>query len=52
MTLEDLPEKWDLIIIGGGITGAGVLLEASRLGLRALLLERNDFAGGTSSRSS
>ena len=52
MTLEDLPEKWDLIIIGGGITGAGVFSEASRLGLRALLLERNDFAWGTSSRSS
>ena len=31
MTLEDLPEKWDLIIIGGGITGAGVLSEASYL---------------------
>ena len=52
MRLEDLPEKWDLIIIGGGITGAGVLSEASRFGLRVLLLERNDFAGGTSSRSS
>ncbi len=52
MRIEDLSEKWDLIIIGGGITGAGVLLEASRLGLRALLLERNDFAWGTSSRSS
>ena len=52
MRLEDLPGNWDLIIIGGGITGAGVLLEASRLGLRVLLLERNDFAWGTSSRSS
>ncbi len=52
MRLEDLSEKWDLIIIGGGITGVGVLLEAGSLGLRALLLERNDFAWGTSSRSS
>lgn len=43
---------WDLIIIGGGITGAGILREAARCGLRALLLEQNDFASGTSSRSS
>jgi glycerol-3-phosphate dehydrogenase len=49
--LEDLPEDWDLMVIGGGITGAGVLLEAGRRGLRTLLLERNDFAWGTSSRS-
>jgi glycerol-3-phosphate dehydrogenase len=52
MRLEDLPENWDLIIIGGGITGAGILSLASRMGLRVLLLERNDFAWGTSSRSS
>jgi glycerol-3-phosphate dehydrogenase len=52
MGLEDLPEDWDVIVIGGGITGAGILLEAGRMGLRALLLERNDFAWGTSSRSS
>ena len=43
---------WDLIVIGGGITGAGILREASRLGLKALLVERNDFAAGTSSHSS
>jgi glycerol-3-phosphate dehydrogenase len=43
---------WDLIVIGGGITGAGILLEASRLGKKALLLEQQDFAWGTSSRSS
>src|SRR5512136_1847237 len=43
---------WDLIIIGGGITGAGILREATRAGLRALLVEANDFAAGTSSRSS
>ena len=52
MRLDDLPENWDLIIIGGGITGAGVLSVAGRMGLRVLLLERNDFAWGTSSRSS
>jgi glycerol-3-phosphate dehydrogenase len=42
---------WDVLVIGGGITGAGVLREAARHGLRALLLEQNDFASGTSSRS-
>lgn len=42
---------WDVIVIGGGITGAGVLREAARAGLRALLLEAHDFAAGTSSRS-
>jgi glycerol-3-phosphate dehydrogenase len=45
-------QSWDLIIIGGGITGTGILREAARLGLRALLLEANDFSSGTSSRSS
>ncbi len=43
---------WDLIVIGGGITGAGILLMASRLGLKVLLVEQRDFAWGTSSRSS
>ena len=56
MNRETLPSllagDWDLLIIGGGITGAGILLEASRRGLRALLVEQNDFACGTSSRSS
>ncbi|MBF0118682.1 MAG: glycerol-3-phosphate dehydrogenase/oxidase [Desulfobacterales bacterium] len=52
MKLEELKEKWDLIIIGGGITGAGILREASRSKLATLLLEQNDFAWGTSSRSS
>lgn len=45
-------ESWDIIVIGGGITGAGILLEASRHGLRGLLVEQRDFAWGTSSRSS
>lgn len=44
--------EWDLLIIGGGITGAGILLEAARRGLKALLVEQRDFAWGTSSRSS
>jgi glycerol-3-phosphate dehydrogenase len=49
---QRLAEPWDLIIIGGGITGAGILREATRMGLKALLLEQRDFAWGTSSRSS
>lgn len=52
MHLETLPREWDLIIIGGGVTGAGILREAARMGYQALLLERHDFAWGTSSRSS
>ena len=43
---------WDLLIIGGGITGAGIFREASRLGYKVLLIDQNDFAWGTSSRSS
>ncbi len=43
---------WDLLIIGGGITGAGILLEAARHGLHALLVEQRDFASGASSCSS
>lgn len=43
---------WDLVIVGGGITGAGVLKLASLLGLKVLLLEQKDFAWGSSSRSS
>jgi glycerol-3-phosphate dehydrogenase len=50
--LNDLPEKWDIIIIGGGISGSGIFHEATKLGIKALLLEKNDFAWGTSSRSS
>ncbi|MCO5182608.1 MAG: glycerol-3-phosphate dehydrogenase/oxidase [Anaerolineae bacterium] len=49
---SDLDQNWDIIVIGGGITGAGILREAVRLGLRVLLLEKHDFASGTSSRSS
>lgn len=43
---------WDLVIIGGGISGAGILREATRLGLHCVLFEAHDFASGTSSRSS
>lgn len=45
-------EGVDLLVIGGGITGAGVLRDAASRGLRAFLVERSDFASGTSSRSS
>ena len=47
-----IEREWDLVIVGGGITGAGILREATRLGLRVLLVEQRDFAWGTSSRSS
>lgn len=43
---------WDIIIAGGGITGAGIAREAARRGFKVLLVERQDFAWGTSSRSS
>lgn len=50
--VESSDPSWDLIIVGGGITGAGILREAARRGLKALLVEQQDFAWGTSSRSS
>jgi len=43
---------FDLVVIGGGITGAGVAREAAAAGLRTLLIEQRDFSWGTSSRSS
>jgi glycerol-3-phosphate dehydrogenase len=49
---QSIASPWDMIIIGGGISGAGILREATRLGLRVLLVEQRDFAWGTSSRSS
>jgi len=51
-TWYELNRPWDLIVIGGGITGAGILREATRSELRTLLVEQRDFASGTSSRSS
>ncbi len=44
-------EEFDLLIIGGGITGAGIALDATTRGLKVLLLEMQDFGAGTSSRS-
>ena len=49
--VSESPE-YDAIIIGGGITGVGILREAARVGIKALLLEQKDYAWGTSSRSS
>jgi len=45
-------ESFDVLVIGGGITGAGVALDAATRGYSVALVERADFAGGTSSRSS
>jgi glycerol-3-phosphate dehydrogenase len=45
-------ERWDLLVVGGGITGSGILLDAASRGLRAALVEREDHAVGTSGRSS
>ena len=45
-------EPWDLLIVGGGIVGAGALLDAATRGLKVALIEQSDIAAGTSSRSS
>src|SRR5262245_41840739 len=51
-TLSKVAEEvFDILIIGGGITGAGLALDASLRGLRVALVEKRDFAAGTSSRS-
>ena len=52
-TREELSAtSFDVLVIGGGITGAGVARDAAMRGLRVALVEQNDFASGTSSRSS
>src|SRR4051794_16842179 len=53
VTLGKLREGgvWDLVVIGGGATGLGTAVDAATRGYRTLLLERDDFAKGTSSRS-
>ena len=45
-------DTFDLVVVGGGITGAGVALDAASRGYSVALVERHDFAAGTSSRSS
>ncbi len=44
-------EEYDLVVVGGGITGAGIALDASARGMKVALVEMQDFAQGTSSRS-
>ncbi|WP_240491678.1 glycerol-3-phosphate dehydrogenase/oxidase [Flavivirga aquatica] len=44
-------KKFDLAIIGGGVTGAGIALDAASRGLKVCLIEKNDFASGTSNKS-
>ena len=41
---NQIDEQWDLIVIGGGITGAGVFREAVRMGYKTLLVEQRDFS--------
>ncbi|MGK0525036.1 MAG: glycerol-3-phosphate dehydrogenase [Pseudomonadales bacterium] len=50
--LQSRPRTFDLVVVGGGITGAGIAREAAGSGLKTLLVEQRDFAWGTSSRSS
>jgi len=50
--LEPLDELFDVLVIGGGITGCGVARDAALRGLRVALVEREDFGSGTSGRSS
>ncbi len=50
--LERLSEAFDLVIVGGGITGVGAARDAARRGLKVALIEQDDLASGTSSRSS
>jgi len=51
-SLGKLASEFDLVVVGGGITGCGVALDAAQRGLEVLLVERGDIASGTSSRSS
>jgi len=44
-------QPWDVVVIGGGATGLGIAVDAAQRGLRTALIEANDFAAGTSSRS-
>ncbi|MBU2948491.1 glycerol-3-phosphate dehydrogenase/oxidase [Zobellia uliginosa] len=51
-TIQDLTnDTYDLVVIGGGITGGGIALDAASRGLKVALVEKGDFASGTSSKS-
>ena len=47
-SLNDVEQEFDVVIIGGGITGVSVAREAASRGLKTILLERGDFGSGTS----
>ena len=47
----ELVQNWDVIIIGGGASGLGIAVDSANRGHKTLLLEKYDFAKGTSSRS-
>jgi glycerol-3-phosphate dehydrogenase len=49
--VRDRKEAWDIVVIGGGATGAGIAVDAATRGYDVLLLEREDFGKGTSSRA-
>src|SRR5258708_22640692 len=49
--LQGHPQRWDMIVVGGGATGVGAAIDAASRGYDVLLLEQNDFGKGTSSRS-
>jgi glycerol-3-phosphate dehydrogenase len=49
--LLEQPTRWDVLVIGGGASGLGVAVDAAVRGLKTVLVEQNDFAKGTSSRS-
>jgi glycine/D-amino acid oxidase-like deaminating enzyme len=52
LLLEKMAEEtYDVLVIGGGITGSGIALDAATRGMKAAVVEMQDFAGGTSSRS-
>ena len=51
-TINELKSSvFDLLVVGGGITGAGIALDAASRGMKVALVEKNDFASGTSSKS-
>lgn len=52
MRFESIEKDWDIVVVGGGVTGAAVFRESARRGFKVLLVEQKDFAWGTSSRSS
>ena len=53
MAIDSLEsDEFDILVIGGGVTGAGIALDAATRGLKVALVESQDYAAGTSSRSS